>query len=122
MITRYELPEMSSIWNDEYKIQCWINIEIQALKLMMEEGVVPKLDVPTIQIFGEDNNFTIYGSKREIPINLYWFVKRWKEEEANTHHDIVAFLHILEQELGPEIGKYLHHGMTSSDLCDTEFS
>lgn len=129
MIERYSTKEMEEIWDDFTKLECWIRIEMAALHALQEEGTIPKdISIPTIQIRTrqhqpEENRLTIPGTGAMLARRLYLptFREQWLEEEEKTHHDVVAFIHTLEPELG-EAGRFLHYGMTSSDLCDTEFA
>jgi len=98
---------MERIWGDKFKLHCWIRIEFAALRAMMDEGIIPKFDVPK--------------HLEHIDTVHLKFIEDWLEEEKRTHHDVVAFVHLMEQKLG-ENGKWFHYGMTSSDLCDTEFA
>jgi adenylosuccinate lyase len=124
MIERYADEEMESIWSDENKIACWIQIELAALAAKMTEEIIPNLETPIIQILFKDCSTTeIEGnSSTIIQIKMLDFIEKWKEEEKKTHHDVTAFVHVLEETIGMECGRFLHYGITSSDLCDTEFS
>lgn len=107
MIERYSMRTMARIWEDKFKLHCWIRIEFAALRAMMKEGLIPKFDLP-------DHMEHLDAVSQKL-------VEDWLNEEINTHHDVVAFVHVMEQKLGDN-GKWFHYGMTSSDLCDTEFA
>lgn len=100
MIKRYTNPEMGRIWTDENEFQTMLDIEIYACEIMAELGNVPKEAVPVIK---EKAKFT---------------VERIREIEQETHHDILAFLTAVAENVGDE-SKYIHLGLTSSDVKDT---
>jgi adenylosuccinate lyase len=102
MIPRYTTPEMAAIWSPETKFKNWLEIEAAAADAMAEIGMVP------------DGT----GDKiRAAKIN----VKRIDEIEAETRHDVIAFLTSVTEQIG-DAGKHMHVGMTSSDVVDTGFS
>lgn len=129
MIERYSTKEIKEIWDDLTKLECWIRIEMAAMHALQEHEIIPKeISIPTIQLRTrqhqpEEARPTIPGTGAMLASRLYLptFMEQWLEEEEKTHHDVVAFIHTLEPELG-EAGRFLHYGMTSSDLCDTEFA
>ncbi len=100
MIKRYTNPEMGRIWTDENEFQTMLDIEIYACEIMAELGNIPKGAVPVIK---ERAKFT---------------VERIREIEQETHHDILAFLTAVAENVGDE-SKYIHLGLTSSDVKDT---
>lgn len=100
MIPRYTLPEIASIWSDENKFSIWLEIELLATEALAELGWFPK-DVP--QKMREKASFD---------------VQRINEIEQTTRHDVIAFLTNVEEHIG-ELAKFLHFGMTSSDILDT---
>jgi adenylosuccinate lyase len=126
MIERYSSEEMSNIWSDECKIECWIQIELSAIRVMIKHGIIPdNTPIPSVAVMDNDvTSFTIRGNKNESTTYIFIpeFIEAWLEEEKNTHHDVVAFIHVLERMLDVEGARYIHFGMTSSDLCDTEFA
>jgi adenylosuccinate lyase len=103
MITRYTRPEMGNIWTEENKFQTWLDIEILACEAQAELGVIPKDAVKTIQ------------AKAKFD------VKRIDEIEAEVKHDVIAFLTNVGEYVGPE-SRFIHLGMTSSDILDTGLS
>lgn len=103
MIERYTRPELAKIWSEENKYKIWLQVEIAALEGMQEIGKVPKEAVQKI--------------KEKAKIDL----KRIEELDREVHHDVIAFLTSLSEAIGPE-GRYLHMGMTSSDLIDTSLA
>lgn len=100
MIKRYTNPEMGRIWTDENEFQTMLQIEIYACEIMAEMGQIPQEAVPVIK---ERAKFT---------------VERIREIEKETHHDILAFLTAVAENVGDE-SKYIHLGLTSSDVKDT---
>lgn len=100
MIKRYSLPEMESIWTEQAKLENWLKIEVLACEAMAGQGLVP----------GE--------ALEEIRSKASFDVDRVREIENRTRHDVVAFLENLAENIGPA-SRYLHMGMTSSDILDT---
>jgi adenylosuccinate lyase len=100
MIPRYTLPEMGRIWSDENKFAIWLQVEILACEAQAELGVVPREAVEVIK-----KNAKFDG-------------QRVLEIEETTKHDVIAFLTNVAEYVGPE-SRYIHLGMTSSDLLDT---
>jgi adenylosuccinate lyase len=100
MIERYSLPKMRDIWTEESKLQAWMQVEVLACEAMSELGLVPAADV------------------EEIKKKARFDVDRVKEIESRTRHDVVAFLENLAENIGPA-ARWLHMGMTSSDVLDT---
>lgn len=100
MIERYTYPEMGRIWTDENEFQTMLDIEIYACEIMAEIGQIPAEAVPVIR---ERAKFD---------------VARIREIEKETHHDILAFLTAVAEHVGDE-SKYIHMGLTSSDVKDT---
>jgi len=103
MIERYTLPEMGKIWEDKFKFDTWLKIEILACEARTEMGEIPKADVDVIKLKA---NFDI---------------KRILEIEETTKHDVIAFLTNVAEYVGPE-SRHIHYGMTSSDILDTTLS
>jgi adenylosuccinate lyase len=106
MIPRYSRPEMVAIWSPETKFRIWFEIEAHACTALAKIGVIP-----------EDAARTIWekGSAAEFD------VARIDEIEAVTKHDVIAFLTHLAEFIGPE-SRFVHQGMTSSDVLDTTFN
>ena len=103
MIPRYTRPEMGRIWEDQNKFQKWLEVELAACEAMVEEGTVPK------------------EAYKAIRKRATFSVKRILEIEERTKHDVIAFLTNLEENIGPE-SRYIHLGLTSSDILDTSFA
>ena len=103
MIERYTLPEMGELWTDQYKFQTWLQVEIAVCEAQAKLGKVPKEAVETIK---EKANFD---------------VERILEIEREVKHDVIAFLTNVNEYVG-DAGRYIHLGMTSSDVLDTALS
>ncbi|HEY5295869.1 MAG TPA: adenylosuccinate lyase [Gaiellaceae bacterium] len=101
MIARYSRPEMSRIWSDEGKLAGWLEVELAALDGWAEVGDVPASDVAAIRA----------GAVAPTP-------ERVAEIERTTDHDVAAFVDAVAETLGPE-GRWVHFGLTSSDVVDT---
>src|SRR5918994_1104637 len=106
MIPRYTRPEMAAIWAPEQRLRLWLEIELCALEAMAEIGQVPREVAAKVRAAAERHGTALIDPQRI------------EEIEAETRHDVIAFLTHVEQVIGPE-ARYLHLGMTSSDLLDT---
>ncbi|MGO4564649.1 adenylosuccinate lyase [Rhizobium sp. 2YAF20] len=106
MIPRYSRPEMVAIWSPETKFRIWFEIEAHACDALAELGVIPKSAAETIWEKGGKATFD---------------VDRIDEIEAVTKHDVIAFLTHLSEIVGPD-ARFVHQGMTSSDVLDTCFN
>ena len=100
MIDRYTRPEMGHIWSEENGFQKWLEVEILAAEGLARLGKVPKAAVTRI--------------RRKARFN----VKRVRAIEAEVKHEIIAFLSSVAESIGDD-ARYLHVGMTSSDVMDT---
>jgi adenylosuccinate lyase len=103
MIPRYTRPEMAAIWSPETRFRIWFEIEAHAADAMAELGIIPKDAAAKIWAKGKNAKFDI---------------ARIDEIERETKHDVVAFLTHLAEIVGPE-ARFVHQGMTSSDVLDT---
>jgi adenylosuccinate lyase len=103
MIPRYTRPEMAAIWEPQTRFRIWFEIEAHAADAMAELGIIPKEAARTIWAKGKDAKFN---------------VERIDEIERETKHDVIAFLTHLAEIVGPE-ARFVHQGMTSSDILDT---
>ena len=103
MIPRYSRPEMVAIWSPETKFRIWFEIEAYACEALAQLGVIPKDAAKTIWEKGSVAKFD---------------VARIDEIEAVTKHDVIAFLTHLAEFIGPD-SRFVHQGMTSSDVLDT---
>ncbi|MBE0527866.1 MAG: adenylosuccinate lyase [Thermoleophilia bacterium] len=100
MIERYTLPEMGAIWTEEARMQAWLDVEIAAVKAWNKLGKIPG------------------DAVAEIEAKAAFDVARVNEIEATTNHDVIAFLTNVAEYIG-DASKYVHYGMTSSDMLDT---
>lgn len=100
MIPRYSRDEMASIWTEDTKFSIWLDIEIYALEAMEEIGIVPK------------------GVSELVRRKAKFDIKKIEEIEKEVKHDVVAFLTNISESVGPE-ARFIHQGMTSSDILDT---
>ncbi|GMB09170.1 adenylosuccinate lyase [Thermolongibacillus altinsuensis] len=103
MIERYTRPEMGAIWTEENRFKAWLEVEILACEAWAELGVIPKEDV------------------EKIRKNASFDIQRIKEIEEETRHDVVAFTRAVSETLGEE-RKWIHYGLTSTDVVDTALS
>ncbi|MBT9134020.1 MAG: Adenylosuccinate lyase [Firmicutes bacterium] len=103
MIDRYSVPEMSRLWGAEEKFARWLEIEILACEAWSKLGVIPPSDVA------------------QIRARAKFCVARIDELERETNHDVVAFTRCVSESLGPE-KKWVHYGLTSTDVVDTALS
>src|SRR4051794_6828448 len=106
MVPRYSRPEMSAIWSAENRYRIWWQIEVFAAEAMGNIGMIPAEDAKTIRAAYDRD------ALGEIDINAI------DKIEAVTKHDVIAFLTWAGEKLGPE-RRWLHQGMTSSDVLDT---
>jgi adenylosuccinate lyase len=106
MIPRYTRPEMAAIWAPEHRLRLWLEIELCALEAMAEIGTVPPAVASAVRAAAKEREEAIIDPVRIDAI------------EATTRHDVIAFLSHVEQVIGAE-ARYLHLGLTSSDLLDT---
>lgn len=100
MIDRYTLPEMGAIWTEQNRFQKWLDVEIAACEVHAEMGTIPAEAVEVI--------------KRKARFD----VARINEIERTTRHDVIAFTTALAENIGPQ-SRFVHYGLTSSDVVDT---
>ena len=103
MITRYSRKELTDIWSEHNKYQIWLDVEIAAAEGMEKQGTIPKGVASVV--------------RKKAKIN----VKRIHNIEAKVKHDVIAFLTSVTEKVGIK-ARYLHQGMTSSDVVDTSFN
>ncbi|WP_323803534.1 adenylosuccinate lyase [Sulfitobacter litoralis] len=106
MIPRYSRPEMVAIWSPETKFRIWYEIEAHACDAMADLGVIPR-----------ENAQAVWKAK-----DVEFDVARIDEIEAVTKHDVIAFLTHLAEHVGSDEARFVHQGMTSSDVLDTCFN
>ncbi|HEY2601326.1 MAG TPA: adenylosuccinate lyase [Thermoleophilaceae bacterium] len=100
MIERYTRPEIGAVWSEQRKLDCWLVVELAAIDALEEMGVVPSDDAAVIR---DRASFTVDAVK---------------EREKVTDHDVAAFVDVVAGSVG-EAGRWVHHGLTSSDVLDT---
>jgi adenylosuccinate lyase len=100
VIERYTRPEMAAVWSERRKLDTWLQVELAVVDALAEQGVVPEEDAATIR---DRATFT---------------VEEVKEREQITDHDVAAFVDVVAGSVG-EAGRWVHHGLTSSDVLDT---
>ena len=103
MIDRYTRPEMGNIWTEENRFKAWLEVEILACEAWVKLGEIPQEDV------------------KKIRENASFDIERIKEIEMDTRHDVVAFTRAVSETLGEE-RKWVHYGLTSTDVVDTALS
>ncbi len=106
MIPRYSRPEMVAIWSPATKFRIWYEIEAHACDAQADLGVIPREHAAAV------------WKARDVEFD----VARIDEIEAVTHHDVIAFLTHLAEIIGPDQARFVHQGMTSSDVLDTCFN
>ncbi len=99
MIERYSLPEMAAVWSASHKTDAWLRVELLVCEGWAREGIIPQEAMEKIRRAS-------YNSER------------MQEIEQETHHDVISFLRSIQEQLGPE-GRFIHLGLTSSDVLDT---
>ena len=103
MIPRYTRPAMGALWSDEHRLHVMLEVELLVLEAQAGLGLVPRRAVE--------------GIRRKVRIDLAQVAQR----EAKTRHDVIAFIEHLEEHVG-SLGRYLHVGLTSSDVLDTSLA
>ena len=111
MIPRYSRPEMRAIWTDENKLNLWLQIEMHASEALVKEGIVPKADFARMQA----------GAKKCFA-DLPGLVQRQKELERTLNHDVIGFTTAVAEKINHKASRWLHFGLTSSDIVDTAFA
>ena len=100
MIPRYTRPEIGAVWSQQRKLECWLEVELAATEAWAEEGVVPT------------------EAADEIRARAAFTVEAVEEREQVTDHDVAAFVDVVARSVG-EDGRWVHYGLTSSDVLDT---
>ncbi len=100
MIERYTRPEMGAVWAEQRKFDCWLSVELAVVDALAEQGTVPQADADAIR---DEASFDLQAVK---------------EREQVTDHDVAAFVDVVAESVG-EAGRWVHHGLTSSDVLDT---
>ena len=104
MIQRYSRPEMREIWTEQRKLETWLQIELLASEALSAAGLVPKKDLAQMKARASFN------------------VDRCKELERTLNHDVIAFTTNVAENIGEPASRWLHFGLTSSDIIDTAFA
>src|ERR1051325_1715697 len=104
MIQRYSRPAMREIWTEQRKLEIWLQIELLASEALVREGLVPQEDFETMRK------------------NAAFNVERCKELEKTLNHDVIAFTTNVSENIGGPASRWLHFGLTSSDVVDTAFA
>lgn len=102
MIERYKVPEIRKIWSDENKFKKWFEVELAVLNAREEQGEIPEGVTDSLK-------------------NIKFTVRRINEIEEKTRHDVIAFIEAIGEKSGEE-ARFLHQGLTSSDIVDTAFA
>src|ERR671933_2944983 len=100
MIERYTLPEMGALWSEAAKFQKWLDVEIAVCEVHAEMGTIPR------------------DALEQIKARAQFSVQRINEIEKTTNHDVIAFTTNLAESIG-ESARFVHYGLTSSDVVDT---
>ena len=111
MIPRYSRPEMQAIWTDENKLDLWLQIEMHATEALVKEGVVSKSDFSRMKS-GANKCFA----------DLAALVRRQKKLERTLNHDVIGFTTAVAEKINHKASRWLHFGLTSSDIVDTAFA
>ena len=104
MIQRYSRAEMREIWTEQRKLEIWLQIELLAAEALVAEGIVPEKDFAQM--------------KAKAAFNI----DRCKELEKTLNHDVIAFTTNVAENIGAPASRWLHFGLTSSDIIDTAFA
>jgi adenylosuccinate lyase len=111
MITRYSRPEMRAIWTDENKLRTWLQIELLASEALVKQGIVPKADFAKIKTGAE-----------KCLADMKALTERAKELEKTLNHDVIGFTTAVAEKINDHASRWLHFGLTSSDIGDTAFA
>src|SRR6185503_12089864 len=104
MIQRYSRQQMREIWTEQRKLEIWLKVELLAAEALVQEGIVPQ------------NDFEQMRAKAAFSI------ERCKELEKTLNHDVIAFTTNVSENIGAPASRWLHFGLTSSDIVDTAFA
>jgi adenylosuccinate lyase len=110
MIARYSRSEMAWIWEDRHRYKVWLEVEMAVCEEMANLGLIPAKDWSQLQ-----------RKTRELKKNGGVDPKKVDAHEAVTRHDVIAFTTAVAEEIGP-LSRYIHFGLTSSDVVDTALS
>src|SRR6202167_824358 len=104
MIQRYSRAEMRDIWTEQRKLEIWLQIELLASEALVAEGIVPEKDFA------------------QMKAKAAFAIERCKELEKTLNHDVIAFTTNVAENIGAPASRWLHFGLTSSDIIDTAFA
>lgn len=104
MIPRYKIEEIHNIWSTDNRLKTWLKVELAHLESLASDIINPTITDDELK-----------DIKESISINT----SRWKEIEDTTHHDLQAFVQMLEESVPNNSGRWIHYGLTSSDVIDT---
>jgi adenylosuccinate lyase len=104
MIQRYSRPAMREIWSEQRKLEIWLQIELLAGEVLCAEGLVPAEDL------------------RQMKTRAAFDIERCRELERTLNHDVIAFTTNVAENIGAPASRWLHFGLTSSDIIDTAFA
>jgi adenylosuccinate lyase len=105
MIKRYSLPPMADLFTDEARFAAWIEVEVLAVEAWAGLGVIPADDAKAV--------------RERAPESTTELVEAVAERERTTDHDVAAFVDVVQERIGPPAGKWVHYGLTSTDVVDT---
>src|ERR1035438_7992550 len=104
MIQRYSRAEMREVWTEQRKLEIWLQIELLASEALAAEGVVPRKDLAVMKA------------------RASFQAERCQELERTLNHDVIAFTTNVAENIGAPASRWLHYGLTSSDVVDTAFA
>lgn len=104
MIQRYSRPEMREIWSEQRKLEIWLQIELLASEALSAQGLIPPADLA------------------QMKANAAFNLQRCQELERIVNHDVIAFTTNVAENIGAPASRWLHYGLTSSDILDTAFA
>ncbi len=105
MISRYSTKETDELFSEQSKMARWLEIELCVVEAMADAGIVPRESAE--------------ACRRNAPVIDDAFVQRVQDREAITHHDVAAFVDVVQQSIGAPHGTWIHYGLTSTDVVDT---
>jgi len=104
MIERYSRAAMRGIWTEQRKLEIWLQIELLAAQALVDEGLIPP------------------GDFAQMKAKAAFRIDRCKELEKTLNHDVIAFTTNVAENIGAPASRWLHFGLTSSDIIDTAFA
>src|SRR5512135_48765 len=104
MIQRYSRPQMRDIWSEQRKLEIWLQIELLASEALCQQGLVPQKDL------------------EQMRAKAAFTIERCRELEKTLNHAVIAFTTNVDENIGAPASRWLHFGLTSSDVIDTAFA